>query len=58
VSHKVVPFDGHSPEDASSEFGGVTGRRGRREGSDLNHLYFFSKKFNTMQWNFVYFCYM
>ena len=44
VSNEVVSFSGRFREDVSSEFGGVVGRRGRMEGSDRDHLYFFSKK--------------
>jgi len=49
-----VLSDGCSPEDMLSEFGGVAGRSGRMEGSDRDHLYFFSQNVNTeVKWNFV-----
>ena len=47
VSNEVEPFDGCSWEDVSSEFRGVVGRSGGMEGSDREHLYFFSKNIDT-----------
>ena len=44
VSNEVVPFGGRSPEDGSSELGGITGCSGMMEGSNRDHLYFLSKK--------------
>ena len=43
VSNKVAPFGVCSPEDVSSGCRGVAGCSGRMDGSDLDHLYFFSK---------------
>ena len=47
VSNGVLHFGGRYGEDVSLEFGGVAGRSGRMEGSDLVHLYFFSRNLNT-----------
>ena len=46
VSNEVAPSGKCSPEDVPSEFRGETGRSGRMEGSDLDHL-FFLKNVNT-----------
>ena len=43
ISNEVVPFSGRFREDVSSDFRGVAGRSSRMEGSNQDHLYFFSK---------------
>jgi len=42
VSNEVMPYDEHSRDEVSSEFGGVIRRSGRMEESDQDH-YFCSK---------------
>ena len=47
LSNETVLSDGHSLKDMRSEFEGVARRSGRMERSNRDHLYLFSKKFNT-----------
>ena len=47
VSYEVVRSDRYSPENMLLEFGGVARLSSRTEGSDRDHLYFFSKNVNT-----------
>ena len=44
MSNETLPFDACSPKDTFSKFGGEAGRSSMMEGSDWDHLYFFSKR--------------
>jgi len=44
LSNEDEPFGGYSQKYVSLEPGSMDGRSGRMDGSDQDHLYFFSKK--------------